>query len=132
MAGSTVLVVEAERLAEIEAHCEACYPNEALGLLYGATPAQVDRVAVVAPSDQSATSVSIAAQAVISEPQVIGTFHSHPDGPAEPSVADLRQLEEIGLGIITAVVRGTATVSTAWIVVDGKATELTMVEPEAA
>lgn len=89
--------------AQIRAHCEQDYPNEACGAIIGRgdginTPWLITTVSAapnnhdddqrrryLIPPDFQA-SMELAARA--SGEQVLGFYHSHPDHPAEPSEFD--------------------------------------------
>lgn len=115
-------------MAEIRAHAEAAYPNEGAGLLLGRVAdgqmsveailplanareagAQRNRY-LIAPQDYLRGEEAAAGQGR----EVIGVFHSHPDGPARPSEFDREHALPWYAYVITAVMRGRAAESTAW------------------
>ena len=96
-----MIVIPAEQLRQIVDAAEAAYPREACGLLVGhQTPSGVVEVARV----HAAANVSKRADRFEIDPRlwvdlaralgkgplkVVGLYHSHPDGPAQPSATDL-------------------------------------------
>lgn len=92
---------------EIEAAVLSAYPNEACGLLIGRKTGKITIVDEIAPSPNVTTSNK--ADSFELDPQVrfytmrrlrgtdqaiIGHFHSHPNGLAQPSARDLAQAYE--------------------------------------
>src|SRR5512139_1361664 len=92
------LVLSERHYAALQAHAEAERPNEACGLL-GGTGERVCRVYPAEnvhhsptifelnPAQQIAAFLDIEAAGW----EVIGIYHSHPAGPAEPSPTDIAQ-----------------------------------------
>lgn len=89
--------VTSEALSQMRAHAAAAHPCEACGILLGEGQriTQARPAANIHPSPQ--THFEIDPQALIDAhraardgggPQVIGYYHSHPHGPAEPSATD--------------------------------------------
>jgi proteasome lid subunit RPN8/RPN11 len=90
------LEVTSEALGQMRAHAAAAHPHEACGILLGEgmriTEARAARNVHPAPH----THFEIDPQALIDahraaragEAAVIGYYHSHPHGPAEPSATD--------------------------------------------
>lgn len=101
-AGPFRLVAPTAVLREIRAHAEATYPEECCGALVGrvAGGGAVELVRSVAVENHSAGSRATAyliPASVVREVEstatgegleLIGFYHSHPDGPAEPSARD--------------------------------------------
>ena len=93
----TLIAADAEAL---RAAARAAYPDECCGLLVGEGEAVV-RVTEVVPTANVAENprrafaidpqaqFDLLRQARASARRVVGHFHSHPDGPAQPSVHDL-------------------------------------------
>jgi len=97
-----MIVVGHARLRQIMDAAEAAYPNEACGLLVGHRlpngTVEVTRVHASANLRPQRTSFEIdprlwvdLSRALGKGPhQIVGLYHSHPDGPAQPSAVDLR------------------------------------------
>ena len=87
--------IPAAAIAAMLAHAEHDAPHEACGLLIGAGRAVV-RVVSTSNADASPTRYTIPAgqhfqalrQARAEGLEVVGAYHSHPRGPAEPSPTD--------------------------------------------
>ena len=90
------MILSAEMVDEILAHCREGLPNEACGLLAGRAD-QVQRVHLLANVDPSPTSYTIDPAghfAALQEAEgkgwdLIGAFHSHTHAPAYPSPTDV-------------------------------------------
>lgn len=131
-----MIVLEPEHLKHIIDLAEAAYPRECCGLLVGTADdpfqakkhgGQTWRITRVEPSDNLAPDdrndrfeidprVRLRLQKELrgATESLIGVYHSHPDGPAQPSVTDLENAWEPELiWLITAVVAGQATDTTA-------------------
>lgn len=90
------LVISEDALAAMRAAAAAAHPCEACGLLLGegGRITEARETANIHPTP--ATHFEIDPQALIDAhraaraggPQVLGYFHSHPSGPAEPSATD--------------------------------------------
>lgn len=100
-------------LAAMRAHAAAAHPHEACGLLLGEggriTEAREARNVHPAPAthfeiDPQALIDAHRAARVKGAPQVIGYYHSHPAGPAEPSATD--RDSAAGDGRVWAIVAG--------------------------
>ncbi len=111
--GRTGVAVTADALAAIRAHAAASHPHEACGILLGegARVTAVRAAANVHPSP--ATHFTIDPQALIDAHRaargggalkVIGYYHSHPHGPAQPSAAD--RAGAAGDGRVWAIIAG--------------------------
>ncbi len=100
---------------------EADYPHETCGLVVGRRAGETLRVTRIEPSRNLApdpehrfkidSMLRLRLQRELrgSGGEVIGLYHSHPDGAAVPSATDLAQAEESGLvWIIVAVAEGQA------------------------
>jgi len=94
----TQLDLAASHLDRMRAHVESCLPLEACGLLAGtlSTVLQVIPVANAArspvrfqmePREQLAALDHIEAGGL----ELLGIFHSHPDGPGAPSATDIAE-----------------------------------------
>ncbi|MCF8474152.1 MAG: M67 family metallopeptidase [Emcibacter sp.] len=95
------LFLPTEIMGQIQQHCEASYPLEACGLLIGRH--DVNIVTEVIPSGNLSPSPEKSFEidpALIVDchkksrnggNKIIGHYHSHPDGDAEPSVHDEAQ-----------------------------------------
>lgn len=117
------------RSAQVEsmrAHVEACLPLEACGLLAGLG----DAVRVVIPiSNQAASPVRFrmdpieqlrALERIESHGQdLLGIYHSHPDGPDEPSATDIAEATYNAVYIIWSRSRGNWAMNAFWIEGDG-------------
>jgi proteasome lid subunit RPN8/RPN11 len=97
--------VSSEALAAMRAHAAAAHPLEACGILFGEDGkiTEARPAANVHPSPQ--THFEIDPQALIDAHraaraggamQVIGYYHSHPQGPAEPSATDRASANGVG------------------------------------
>jgi len=99
------LELASEALAAMLSHADRAAPEEACGLLLGEGTriTQAHPAANIAPDP--ARHFEIDPQALIDAhravrsggPQVIGYYHSHPSGPAEPSATDRAQASGDGL-----------------------------------
>jgi proteasome lid subunit RPN8/RPN11 len=97
-----MIVIGHAQLRQIMDAAEAAYPNECCGLLVGQRlPNGTVEVARVHPSANLSPQrdrfeidprlwVDLARALGKGPQQVVGLYHSHPDGPAQPSKADLR------------------------------------------
>lgn len=127
---STPLVrLSAAQLRAIEAAAEAAYPEEACGLLVGRRePGGACRVSAVEASANVAEPPRTRrfevdpklrlrlVRALRDGPdEVVGVYHSHPNGRAEPSETDRAMIFEPAMvWLITAVDQGRAGRTTAW------------------
>jgi proteasome lid subunit RPN8/RPN11 len=118
-----VINAPASLLARLCRHAESAYPAECCGLLVGRDTAAgwleiSDAVASANVTTGSAAEtfeidpglrLRLARQLRGSGTAIIGHYHSHPDGPAEPSARDAAEVWEPDLvWMIVAVDRGTA------------------------
>ena len=128
MSAATVRLTP-EQLRAIERAAEAAYPEEACGLLVGScAPEEGYRVSAVEASANVAEPprtrrfevdpklrLRLERQLRESPDSVIGVYHSHPDGSAEPSETDRSMIFEPDMAwLITAVVDGKAGATTGW------------------
>ena len=128
MSATRVTLTRAQ-LAAIERAAEAAYPEEACGLLVGrAAPGEAYRVNAVEASANVAEPPRTRRfevdpklrlrleRALRDDPDsVIGVYHSHPNGAAEPSQTDVSMIFEPDMiWLITAVADGRAGATTAW------------------
>ncbi len=93
--------LSAAQWRELSAAAEAAYPEEACGLLIGATDAGtltvsgVVAAANVAPEPRRRFEIDPRVHFAVlrrlrgGQESIIGHYHSHPDGPAEPSAHDV-------------------------------------------
>jgi proteasome lid subunit RPN8/RPN11 len=129
-----MMLVAPEALRQVVEAAEAAYPNECCGLLVGhARPngtVEVSRAHASANLGKQPTRFEIdprlwvdLARALGKGPnRVVGLYHSHPDGPAQPSAVDLGAAwgEEL-IWLIVSVSKGEAIQVTAHILDhDGK------------
>jgi len=132
-----MIVVQPEHLRLIADLAEAAYPAECCGLLVGTEDHDQDggplwRVGRVEPSENLAAGerndrfeidprlrLKLQKQLRGGSDAVIGVYHSHPDGPAQPSETDLKNAWEPDLvWLITSVISGQATQTTAHRLID--------------
>ena len=136
-----MLLLKPDDLKRIADHAETDYPREACGLLLGFWRADGDiEVTRVAASENKATPgrndrfeidpelrLRLMREARDTGPigmdgasrGIIGHYHSHPNGTAQPSATDLEMVWEPGLvWLITAVVDGQAVQSAAHLLSD--------------
>jgi desampylase len=106
--------VTSEALAAMRAHAAAALPHEACGILLGEGRRITEARAAANIHPSPATHFEIDPQALIDAhraaragggPQVIGYYHSHPRGPAEPSATD--RASASGDGTVWAILAGT-------------------------
>ena len=125
-----MILLPAALLRRIEAAAQAAYPEECCGLLIGfrepAGRVRVTRVAEsvnVAPPPRRrrfevdpALRFSVMRSLRASGEGIVGHYHSHPDGPAQPSGRDAAQAYEPELvWLIVAVAGDRSTATTAWL-----------------
>jgi proteasome lid subunit RPN8/RPN11 len=117
-----VIILTPEQLSEIEDAATAAYPKESCGLLIGQQHSKnsqtVTRVAVSPNKTENDTRDSfeidpqlrfdIMRELKDTSEDIVGHFHSHPNGPAHPSARDLEQAWEPALiWVITSIKDGT-------------------------
>ncbi|MEE4339467.1 MAG: M67 family metallopeptidase [Erythrobacter sp.] len=98
------LEVTREAADAMLAAARAAHPNEACGILLGAGERIEAFSRTVNVHDRPARHFEIDPQALIDAhraarsggPQIVGYFHSHPEGPAEPSSTDRAQAASDG------------------------------------
>lgn len=133
-----MLTISNVLLAQVHAHLEAGYPNEACGILLGDVDADakvVKDLALVAnaweaeseceglrnrylitPEDVARADRQAARQGM----DIIGFFHSHPDCPARPSGTDREFAWPTIAFMIISVVQGKAITTNSWILRDDR------------
>lgn len=117
-----MIILTPEQLSEIEDAATAAYPKESCGLLIGQQHSKnsqtVTRVAVSPNKTENDTRDSfeidpqlrfdIMRELKDTSEDIVGHFHSHPNGPAHPSARDLEQAWEPALiWVITSIKDGT-------------------------
>jgi proteasome lid subunit RPN8/RPN11 len=125
-----VILLPAPLLRRIEAAARAAYPEECCGLLIGCREPEgrvrVTRIAesvnVAPPPHRDRFEVDPALRFSLmrglrgSGEEIVGHYHSHPDGPARPSARDAAQAYEPELvWLVVAVVGDRSTATTAWL-----------------
>lgn len=121
------LVISREFAEQMVAHCRACYPNEACGILAGAG----NRVAKVYPMSNSEPSPI----SYFMEPKeqfrvmkelrqeglnMVAIFHSHPQSPAYPSVKDVSlAFYQDAVYVIISLMNPESPVIKAYTIIDG-------------
>lgn len=90
------IIIPADLLDQVLAHCRECYPHEACGILagrdgrvervYGLTNAELSPVSYhVDPAEQFRVMKELRRDGL----GMVGIFHSHPESPAYPSARDV-------------------------------------------
>lgn len=123
--------IPAALLREIEAHCEAGYPEEVVGVLVGKEEVSDRAVTEIVRLENMRVenrarryTVDPLALAKIERETyargllVLGFYHSHPDHPAEPSATDLEWAWPFYSYIIQSVQKGSAAVKRSWRLAD--------------
>ncbi len=94
--------ITAAQLGEIEQHARRALPAEACGLIAGRIDSDGDALVTALHASENlaegcgsfevdpALHISLQRQLRGSDEEIIGVYHSHPDGPAEPSAHDAR------------------------------------------
>ena len=119
------------QMSKIRSHAERAYPNECCGLLVGE---RRDDDVFVREVHESANIALVPANQFEIDPQLrfdlerrvreealdlVGVYHSHPDGDAAPSQTDIQRAWESSLvWLITAVNNGIAATTTAHLVLE--------------
>lgn len=126
---SKAVRLKPEQLRAIERAAEEAYPEEACGLLVGrSAPGEAYRVSTVEASANVAEpprtrrfevdpKLRLRLERELREnpDSVIGVYHSHPDGGAEPSKTDIAMIFEPDMvWLITAVADGRAGATRGW------------------
>jgi proteasome lid subunit RPN8/RPN11 len=116
-------------LEDIQAHGEAAYPNEGVGLLLGRaagehkTAEAILPLANAWPADEQYHRYQVSGEDMLRAEReaarrgldVLGFFHSHPDHPAQPSRFDHEWATWPWYSyVITTIERGRATVTRSW------------------
>ncbi|MEO0411960.1 MAG: M67 family metallopeptidase [Pseudomonadota bacterium] len=105
---------------DIRAHCSRCYPHEACGLVLGLRSDDHLRACALVHCDNAATAdketrFEIAPSALFAAHRkaraqglhVLGHYHSHPNGTAQPSQIDAASIADVGaVWIIISVQQG--------------------------
>lgn len=125
--------IAASAMAELRAHCARARPEEACGLLIGAgcAVARVEPAENVAEDRRHRFEVDPRLllrlhRELRDGPQaVLGVYHSHPEGRAEPSPVDLAKALDPTLVWLIVGADGAAR---AWRIEDGRARELALEE----
>ena len=129
-----MIVLTNMQMSKILSHAERAYPNECCGLLVGERRAgdvfilEVHRRANMAPTPANQFEIDpqlrfdlerrVREEAL----DLVGVYHSHPDGDAAPSQTDIQRAWESSLvWLITAVKNGSAATTTAHIVLESVA-----------
>jgi proteasome lid subunit RPN8/RPN11 len=122
------IVLKLEHRQVIARYGEAFYPQESRGLLLGyrnGTIRQVVDLVVIDVSSESATHgdryhipsqemQKAAERARAKELEIIGSFHSHADHPAKPSIHDRDRVDPAFAYVIVGIRQGRAHELTAW------------------
>jgi proteasome lid subunit RPN8/RPN11 len=109
-------------LAAIRRHAERSHPREGCGVLLGRAGGAANQVSAALPCANARRErlgdrweidprdlLRIARAARAAGEEIVGFFHSHPDGPARPSATDLAEAHWLGCSfVITAVAGGRA------------------------
>jgi len=117
-----------ELMGQIEAHCEATYPNEGAGFILGRVEGETVTISTLMPLDNKweadeqyhrfvldtqdflKAEMAAAKQGV----DLVGVFHSHPDHPSRPSEFDRDHALPNFAYLITSVQQGKAATTQAW------------------
>ena len=126
-----MIVLTNMQMSKILSHAEQAYPNECCGLLVGERSAgavfirEVHRSANMAPARANQFEIDpqlrfdlerrVREEAL----DLVGVYHSHPDGDAAPSQTDIQRAWESSLvWLITAVNNGSAATTRAYLVLE--------------
>lgn len=135
MTAQVSLRVSSHLMAEIHAHAELHYPEEAVGLMLGTSDDAGREVHTVLPLENRFEAEQRGRRYLI-EPldmleaeqladqlglQIIGVFHSHPDHPPKPSQYDLEMAVPWYFYLITSVRQGRADRARVWRLEDDHA-----------
>ena len=130
-ASCATVVIEPDRLRVIVDHAEAAFPGECCGLLSGGQADDVIRVDDVHASENMALepdrrfevdpALRLRLQRTLRDSgrRVVGIYHSHPNGPAQPSPRDLEAAWEPDLiWLVVGVCNGQAVQYTAHALIE--------------
>ena len=124
MTAPVLITLQADVEARLRRHCEAAYPNEACGALFGQGDGSFEPWRVTglqeAPNEHGGDlkrrylvppdfQLQAERRAQTTGEEVLGYYHSHPDHPAEPSEYDRVHAWCGYLYLICAVRQGSAT-----------------------
>ena len=126
-----MIVLTNMQMSKILSHAERAYPNECCGLLVGERRAgdvfirEVHRSANMAPTPENQFEIDPQLRFDLERRvreetlDLVGVYHSHPDGDAAPSQTDIQRAWESSLvWLITAVKNGSAATTTAHLVLE--------------
>ena len=127
------VVIEPDRLRAIVDHAEAAFPQECCGLLSGDGADGVIRIDEIHASENIATepnrrfevdpALRLRLQRTLRHGggRVVGIYHSHPNGPAQPSSRDLEAAWEPDLvWLIVGVRQGQAVQCTSHVLIEAE------------
>ncbi len=128
------IVLSHNLMAQIEAHCEATYPKEGAGFIFGKMQAETVEVDSLLPLDNKWEAaeqyhrfvldtkdfVKAEMTAVKRGVDLVGVFHSHPDHPSQPSEFDRDHALPNFAYLITSVQQGSAATTQAWRLVEDR------------
>ncbi len=91
-----VIELTSDLIAQLQAHAAAAHPQECCGLLLGQGGKIIEAQPASNVHQRPQTHFEIDPQALVDAhraqrqggPDIIGYYHSHPDGPAKPSQTD--------------------------------------------
>jgi len=125
--------IDADILKKIETHLESAYPNEACGFLLGTQTQRKRSITHLIEVENQSTEnqrrrfvidpldyLKAERYATKEGLTLLGTFHSHPDHPAIPSVHDLEFAQPYFSYFIHAITSGKMTDSRSYRLLDGK------------
>ena len=128
-----MIVLTKLQMSKIVSHAERAYPNECCGLLVGERRAgdvfirEVHGSANMAITPENQFEIDpqlrfdLERRARQEALDLVGVYHSHPDGEASPSQTDIQRAWESSLvWLITAVKNGSAVTTTAHLVLDSE------------
>ncbi len=114
----------------MRAHAERAYPEECVGALL--SDGQVRPLKNAAVDRRSTFSISVADFLAVEKKGAQGFYHSHPDGPAVPSLADARNATAQFCTLVISVLGGVAKTPRAFRFEDERFTELELELKEVA
>ena len=128
-----MIVLTNLQMSKIVSHAERAYPNESCGLLVGERRAghvfirEVHGSANMAITPENQFEIDpqlrfdLERRTRQEELDLVGVYHSHPDGEASPSQTDIQRAWESSLvWLITAVKNGSAVITTAHLVLESE------------